>query len=178
MKKTITYERLHEVLNYDATTGVFTQKIRTSYRVKIGGIAGHLNIIGYNQIKIDGKLYKAHRLAWLYVYGYMPENDIDHINQRKNDNRIINLREASRTCNIQNSKNRADNTSGIKGVSWHKQTKKWRVRIMINKKTVYLGSFADKIQAAKARLKAEIKSGWNNCDTKKSSALTFIEEAL
>lgn len=151
----LTQENLKKVLNYDKETGIFT-------RIKTGEIAGCLTPKGYLFISVENKRYQAHRLAWLYVYGYMPENGIDHINRIKNDNKIINLRECKQQCNIVNSDNRRDNTSGVKGICFDKQKNKWRSAIMVDGKQIHLGYFMDKLIAAKARLEAEIKYGWEN----------------
>jgi len=157
--KTLTYERLHELLNYDPLTGVFTWKERINKDGKRnphnGKVAGSLHPSGYLYIRIDGKLYLAHRLAYFFVHGYMPENEIDHKNQIKNDNEIKNLREASRICNMQNQKISTRNTSGITGVSWDKKRSKWEAQITKNNKQVNLGRFNNQLDAARARLAAE-----------------------
>ena len=88
----ITQSKLKELVNYDQDTGIFTWKKRTSNRIKIGDIIGNLHNCGYIEMGVNGKRYLAHRLAWLYVYGYMPKL-IDHINTNKQDNRICNLYE-------------------------------------------------------------------------------------
>lgn len=86
------------------------------------------NSLGYVQIKISGKLYHAHRLAWLYVYGYMPEKEIDHINRIRDDNRIANLREATSQLNSLNTGIYKNNTSGSKGIYYNKRAKSGRHR--------------------------------------------------
>ena len=88
-EKSLTAERLREVLDYDPDTGVFTRKVRTASSVKVGDVAGSLNGKGYIRIRVDGRLYFAHRLAWLYVHGEWPVDQVDHINGIKNDNRIV-----------------------------------------------------------------------------------------
>ena len=93
-------KRLKEVLTYDSETGIFVWRSKKS-RNK-GKVAGHLRSDGYVAITVDSKLYRAHRLAWLYVHSYFPEHDIDHMNGVRDDNRLVNLREASRACNLQN----------------------------------------------------------------------------
>lgn len=118
-KKQLTYERLNEPLDYNPETGEFIWKSPNNRRVRVGAVAGTLGHMGYCIITIDGKHYRAHRLAWLYVNGYTPENGVDHINRVKNDNRICNLREVSQQCNIRNSKRACTNTSGVCGVVWH-----------------------------------------------------------
>jgi hypothetical protein len=144
----ITQSELKDVLNYDQDTGIFTWKKRTGSRAAVGNIAGSLRKDEYSRIEISKKKYLSHRLAWLYIYGKFPNDDIDHINGNKSDNRIINLREA--TCN-QNNCNRniqKNNKSGVKGIYKHNQYEKWVAAIRINKKRIYLGVF-DNLELAK-----------------------------
>lgn len=133
--------KLH--LNYDPLTGIFTRKISLKSSIKIGDIAGTHCGKGYRKIAVTGKIYTAHRLAWLYVYGEFPKQMIDHINGIKDDNRFANLREASGSNNQHNVKLRASNTSGYKGVYWNKQVNKWQARCEINGKCHLLGYFDD-----------------------------------
>lgn len=160
----ITQESIKEVLNYFSETGVFTWKVKPHNEIKIGDEAGYLNG-GYVKIGVQGKMYLAHRLAWLYVYGYFPEHGIDHIDRIKHHNWISNLREVPMQCNQRNTGNRKDNISGIKGVCWQKQRQKWSAGIKINGKDVFLGYHSTKMDAAKARLKAEQEHRWSNCDS-------------
>lgn len=97
----------------------------------------------------------AHRLAWLYMYGELPSTDIDHINNKKDDNRIANLRLVTRKQNMQNVLKHKHNTSGFKGVSWHRHSNKWRAYIFSDYKQIYLGVFETKEAAARARQTAE-----------------------
>src|SRR5690606_33911522 len=96
----LTQARLKQLLDYDPTTGIFTRRVSRG-GMKKGSVAGFTSVKGYTVIGVDGKLYSAHRLAWLYVYGVMPR-EIDHRNRVKTDNSILNLREASRAMNNQN----------------------------------------------------------------------------
>lgn len=132
------YRHLKEALEYSPTTGLFIRKIRTSNRIKIGDIAGGLDAKGYVIIRLKNKSHKAHRLAWLYVYGEMPSKEIDHINGIKNDNRISNLRDVSKNINQQN--------TNAKG--YHKDRNKWAAQIRVNKETHYLGSFESEAAAS------------------------------
>jgi len=164
MKIKLTHKRLKEILNYDSDTGIFIRKIKTATNTNIGDVAGHINNKdGYVRIKIDKKLYRAHRLAWFYVYGYFPENDIDHIDRDRSNNRIKNLREVSNSCNIRNTGQFKHNTSGVKGISWNKQHNKWQAQIMNNKKAINLGVFDNFNDAVKARWEAEKLYGFSNC---------------
>lgn len=173
--KTQTY--LKEILDYNPDTGVFTWKVRDkkyfknegSYKIWntrfSGKIAGSIktNKDGYRylQITINKKLYLAHRLAWLYVYGVWPKNQIDHINGCSLDNRIHNLRDVTNQVNSCNQKKHKNNKSGITGVSWHRSTNKWIVRgsITINgkRKRIYLGLFENIDDAICARKSWESK---------------------
>lgn len=144
---------------------------QNSGRWKRGTVTGNTNVHGYTVLHVDGTIYYAHRLAWLYVYGYFPENLIDHIDQNKGNNRISNLRETNKFCNAINSGSLITNTSGVKGVYWDKQTQKWRAAIVVNNKTINLGRYKEKLHAAAARYEAEIKYGFVMCGQKTSAYL-------
>jgi len=102
----LTQAELHQYLNYDPQTGIFTWKVKLSDKINIGQKTGCKNNRGYLLIKINKKLYRAHRLAWLYVYGYFPKFTIDHINRIKTDNRIENLRDVTIQENLKNKPNK------------------------------------------------------------------------
>ena len=152
----LTQTRLKELLHYDTESGIFTWiKIKVSNQVKVGDKAGSLKSSGYTEISIDGKKYKAHRLAFLYINGRMPTN-IDHINHKCSDNRLINLREVSHQDNCKNRSIRSDNKYGVVGVSWKKQSSKWYAYISNNGKVVHLGYFDEFSEAVNARKNAEV----------------------
>jgi hypothetical protein len=153
-EKMITLERLLCVLNYDKESGVFTWKKRRG-RCSAGAIAGSPAVGGYIKIRIDRKDYQAHRLAWLYVYGGLPESSIDHINRCPSDNRISNLRAASLAENQQNRNVSSNNKSGYTGVYFDETSKKWKAFITLESKTLHLGCFASKSDAIIARQKAK-----------------------
>jgi hypothetical protein len=169
----LTQERLKEVLHYNPETGVFTWIVSPAHRVKVGDVAGSICGNGYRLISIDSVKYKAHRLAWLYVYGYLPEHGVDHKDRVKVHNQIDNLREASQQCNMRNTGNFSDNTSGVKGVNYHKPTGKWRAYININRKNIYLGVHLSFFEAACHRLAAEQAENWHGCDNS-SPAYKFV----
>ena len=173
--KNLTHKRLREVLKYDPETGVFVWLKNMSSMVKKGNVAGSIYGDGYRIIKIDGNRYKASRLAWFYMEGYFPENQIDHINRIRNDDRWKNLRHVSHQCNSRNHNTLKNNTSGITGVCWHKKYQKWYADIKTTDKRVFLGLFDFKIDAAKARWKAEVKYGFPDCNTT-STALQYIRD--
>ena len=162
----MTQDELKEILDYDPETGIFRWKVSKNQHAKIGEVAGTLHPSGYRYVKINEKPYPEHRLAWLYVYGKWPEDMIDHINGFKDDNRIENLREATRSENFCNRTKYNNNTSGIKGVCWHKISKKWQARIRINNKNKHLGLFDSPEEAYEAYCKAakELHGEFANCD--------------
>jgi hypothetical protein len=143
----LTQEKLRELLNYDPATGVFTRRVSTSNAVKIGDEAGWIDGHGYVCISLLNITWKAHRLAWLWMTGDWPENDVDHENTNRSDNRWLNLREGTRSQNLANSGKRPSNTSGLKGVSFHKQSQKWRATISSGDKQIYLGLYDCKAAA-------------------------------
>ena len=155
----LTAEYLRSILSYDPETGIFTWKIGSANQVKAGDIAGCPDGDGYLRIRVQSRLYRAHRLAWFYVYGEWPTDRIDHINRIRSDNRISNLRDVSQKQNLQNAGKYSHNTSGHSGVSWHKQSSKWRARIMHNQKHFHLGYFSILEEAISARKAAE-KTYW------------------
>jgi hypothetical protein len=104
-------------------------------------VAGTLRKDGYIQIKLNGKLYLAHRLIWLYMHGEWPPEEVDHRNGDRSDNRPPNLRLASRVQNAANYRKPKTNTSGVKGVAFHKATGKWQAHIRCDNKQIYLGVF-------------------------------------
>ncbi|HAT7656023.1 TPA: hypothetical protein JAX20_001120 [Enterobacter hormaechei] len=144
----LTKDKLKSLLHYDPETGIFTRK-KGGGGVAAGSVAGGINGQGYINIKIGGKTFKAHRLAFLYVYGYMPEM-VDHKNLNRADNRLSNLRAANRAQNGQNSNMRSDNASGVKGVSWDKRINKWVARCTCNGHENWIGSFENKECAIEA----------------------------
>jgi len=154
--------RLKEILSYNKDSGVFTwlkKPSAKSSRVKIGEVAGYVQ--DYVKIKIDGKQYKAHRLAWLYMTGYFPKEQIDHINHIKTDNRFVNLREVNNQENHKNRTVNKNNTSGVVGVGWHKASKKWLAKIGIEGTEVQLGTFVLFSDAVNARKNAEVLYGFH-----------------
>lgn len=151
----ITAELLRELLHYEPETGVFTWRVSTSNRAIAGKQAGGLKSNGYVQIGLYTKRYHAHRLAWLYVYGSWPPDELDHINRCRADNRITNLRLASRPENNQNLGLSKRNSSGHIGVCWKRVTGRWQARIMRDYQEVHLGYFGNVSDAVAARKAAE-----------------------
>jgi len=153
----MTRDELKELVSYDSETGVFKRLKQTSPRIKVGQSAGWKDAYGYLNICLRGKKWKAHRLAWLYVYGEFPKKEIDHINGIKNDNRICNLRDVDRLTNELNKGIQSNNTSGYKGVSFQKQSGKWEAYVCSQRKKKSLGVFTTAELAAQARAAHGIK---------------------
>ena len=141
----LTAEYVRSILDYNPETGEFRWKSRTPEMFAPGNTSAEANCRawnnknawkliyhssgGYNIICIGKKYYKAHRLAWLYMTGEWPEDEIDHRDTDRGNNRWENLREATSSENKCNRRKKSDNTSGVKGVSFHRQSGKWRVRV-------------------------------------------------
>ena len=152
----LTQLRLKEILHYDCELGIFTRaKALPPY--KVGEIAGHKHHRGYINIRVDGRLYWAHRLAWLYVYGAWPKDQLDHINRNREDNRIANLREASNGENQQNRKVQSTSKTGFTGVTFDKTKGKWCARITKDKKLYNLGHFSNLEDAINTHSEAKRK---------------------
>ena len=147
----LTQDELKSLLAYDPETGVFTWL--TGKRA--GHITGTTRCQGYAKITISAKMYSAHRLAWLYVYGYLPTCQIDHINHIRDDNRIFNLRLATSAQNHQNRRRITKSASGFLGVTWHARDVRWQAHIETNGRSRHLGYFKCLAKAILARKQAE-----------------------
>jgi len=149
----ITQEDLKEALDYNPDTGIFMRKMHNN-RLKETGCLG---AGGYLRIVVNKNLYYSHRLAWIYVYGALDINIIDHANGDKLDNRISNLRNTTLSQNQRNKKMSKNNTSGFTGVTFCKSTNRWEAQVSISNKNIHLGFFDDIDLAIKAREEANIK---------------------
>lgn len=166
----LTAEQLRSILHYDPDTGLFRwsegidhwragmlagTKMRTRATgndyvvIGIGTTSRGIYDREYIAIGVQKRVYRAHRLAWLYVYGEWPDRQVDHINGDSLDNRIVNIRLATNYQNCLNRGLRRNNTSGVKGVSWSKRAQKWLAHITVNRKIMHLGLF-DTIEEATA----------------------------
>ena len=144
-RMTITPQQVVNALIYDPNSGSFQWRRSTTTGgcVQPGRACGSISESGYLRIRIAGRLYMAHRIVWAYVHGRWPTDQIDHINGNRSDNRLCNLREASRSLNMQNqrraqSKNRS---SGLLGVSWRKDRSRWQASIRLDGRLEHLGYF-------------------------------------
>jgi hypothetical protein len=151
----LSQKKLKQLLSYDPDTGIFTWLVRAAICISVGDVAGSLHN-KYWRIKIGDHQYLAHRLAWLYMTGTWPSDQIDHINGLQNDNRWSNLREATGLLNTQNQRRaRRNNQTGYLGVS--PKGKKFRAAIGVLGKKIRLGEFDTPQAAYQAYLVAKRK---------------------
>lgn len=148
------FEMVNNAVQYCPTTGRFRWRVRADMSAQWNGryagkVAGSLTSVGYISIRLNNRPFQAHRLAWLLVHGSFPPDTIDHINRNRTDNRIANLRLATRQENNRNRNVRSDNTSGVTGVYWNKKLGKWAGSICTGGKRMHLGVF-DTIEGARA----------------------------
>ena len=141
----LTQERLRQALIYDPETGEFMHR----------EVAGSVAKNGYRFIYIDGSAYRAHRLAWLYTYGKWPNEELDHINHKRDDNRLSNLRDVSHTVNIRNRRGPTKkNKAGFLGVRRARVGPYFVAQLVIKGKPVHLGTFPTAERAHQAYLEA------------------------
>jgi len=153
----LTVERLRAVLDYDPASGVFRWRVDTGKKRLAGTVAGCSTKTGHAVIGIDGRLYLAHRLAWMWVNGQWPAEEIDHRNGDPSDNRITNLREASHAQNMRNSSIRSHNTTGFKGVHFYKRTGAWTAKVTAGGRQHFLGYFRSAQDAHAAYVAAAVR---------------------
>lgn len=153
----ITQKHLKTILNYDQETGVFFWLSKICRKVKIGSDAGCYRKDGYLIIGIQGRHYLGHHLAWLYTYGSLPEFFLDHINMNRSDNRICNLRNATKNQNNYNRLKLKTNKTGFKGVM-RKKNGRFVAQCMVNSKNHHLGVFDNALEAADVYEKFAIKN--------------------
>ncbi len=171
-------KELKEILDYNPKTGIFIWKIKPSKKVCINDTAGCKDKQnGYIQIVINRRKYLAHRLAYLYVKGYMPK-EIDHKDRIKYHNWFSNLRKITRLKNQRNIGNLKTNTSGIKGVYWHNKRSKWYVYLKVKGNRMHLGSFEDFDKAVLARYNKETDVGWEQSDPMSPAHKYCLENGL
>jgi len=176
--KDLTHKELIRQVMYNPWTGYFYWKISKQGMKGIGTIAGTLDkTSGYFKMCILSKQYRTHRIAWFYVYGYMPENQIDHKDRIRHHNWIKNLREVSSQCQNRNKGNSKNNISGIKGVSLDKGKDKWTAIITLNYRNYNLGSYTNFDEAVCHRLAGEQCLNWAGCDSC-SPAFKYVKENI
>ena len=169
----VSYETVRDKYNYDDKTGWLTWK-NHRYKSMNETRSGCLcKTSGYRVMRINNKTYKEHRIIWLWKYGYLPENEIDHINRIKDCNWISNLREAKHSCNIKNIGLKSNNKTGIVGIIRLKNGK--YEAYITNEKTINLGHFDTLLDGAKARYKGEVKYNYENCNST-STAYQYIKD--
>lgn len=147
----LTQDDLKSLLHYDPETGVFTWIDKPCSRIVSGRKAGGYGAHGYFRVSILGKRYYAHRLAWFYMTGEWPKDQIDHVNGCKDDNRFCNLRQATPTQNNANLRRKPANTSGYAGVSFDKARGNWIARVRFLGRRVNLGRYDTPEDAYAAR---------------------------
>lgn len=152
----LTREFLRRVIHYCPETGIFTWIEPTGARVKPGHVAGSYYSNGYLRMQVLSKEYLLHRLAWFYMTGIWPDQDVDHRNGKKDDNRWENLRLATRSQNLSNTRLRSDNSSGVKGLSFDRRRGKYQASICTKGVRKFLGYFEDKNEAAHALAAARV----------------------
>ncbi len=157
MRRELTQKRLKELLHYDEDTGLFIRKTKVSSNANVGDKAGYTRVDKYRVIQVERKLYHAHRLAWLYITGEHPQNEIDHINRDPSDNRFKNLRDVTHSMNLKNQGLSKANKSGVTGVFFVRKDSVWQVYISDRGTSIFLGTFKNKQDAIKARKQAEKK---------------------
>lgn len=160
----LTQDQLKEVLHYSPETGVFTWLVSPCPRLRKGAEAGCVNIQSgkpYRVVGVRYQLYPAHRLAFLYMTGEFPEDQVDHIDGNGCNNIWSNLRAVTGLENQKNRRKNANNTSGRTGIYWNVNRNRWVSRIMVEGKSKYLGCFTNKEDAIAARKKAEAELGFH-----------------
>lgn len=150
----ISAEDVRVLFSYDASTGLVTRLVSRRGRALAGADVGSADMYGYRTVRIGKRSYKLHRIIWLHTYGVWPAGDIDHINGKRSDNRLCNLRDVPRRTNLQNQSKAPNNKStGVLGV--YRSKKRFYARISIDNKSRHLGTFDTVGEASAAYLSAK-----------------------
>lgn len=156
----VTFEDFAHLLRYDAEAGQFYWRdvpgIRRGTR-RPHERAGTVTALGYRAIKVNGKSFSEHRLAWLLTHGEWPTLDIDHIDGNSVNNRLANLRLATDSQNLANAKTPSNNTSGFRGVSRHTTTGRWVAHVRVNRRLIHLGLFDTPAEAGAVAQAARVR---------------------
>lgn len=158
----ISCERVREVFTYSPDTGRLCWRENKGTTGRKGELAGFVGATGYQRVKVDGAMYMAHRLIWLYVYGVMPSNHIDHIDGNPANNRIENLRDATNTENMENQRRHLkNNKTGFLGVSFVEARRKYRAQIWVGPRRIHIGYYdtAEDAHAAYVIEKRKVHAG-------------------
>lgn len=168
MAGVLTQERVRELFDYNELTGVVTWKVRPrkkANRIKPGDIVTSIGGSGYYRVGIYGLRYPLHIIIWLWMEGYFPEHQIDHINRNKLDNSWVNLRPITPQCNARNTGNFSNTTSGVKGVTYSKKDRIFESYFRVNGKKCTIGRSKDFTEAVAYRLAGEQSQNWEGCDS-------------
>ena len=172
----LTQARLKELLHYDPVTGIFT-RAAPSKGAKIGDIAGSRYKDGYIRMWVNGARFRANRLAFLYMEGYFPEHQVDHIDRNPSNNIWSNLRHVGNSCNMLNRDVLSSNKTGVSGVSWYNRDLVFNVKVIYEGIQRHLGSYHDFVDAVAARLAAEQCLEFPYCNST-SSAFLYMQSYL
>ena len=164
--------RLKELLDYDPDTGIFTWK-KGRPKAKAGTVAGYVRADGCVIVKALGVKYFAHNLAFIYMKGDC-NHEVYHINKNRSDNRWANLSESDRSRSMRRAVARIDNSSGVTGVTFDNERKKWIAQIQINGKHLHLGRHDEFHDAVIARYNEEVKYNWHK-DNNDTDAKRYVE---
>lgn len=159
-EKDWTHDEVLSTFSYSSDDGILRWNMPSNRRIKACARAGSLRKDGYLEVEFRGVRVRVHRLVWFYVFGEWPQHDIDHINGVRDDNRICNLRDVTRSVNIQNQR-ASKGASGFLGVSWMKNDKRWQAKITVNGICKHIGLYltAEDAHAAYLNAKRQLHPG-------------------
>lgn len=163
-RKPISQDYLKSLISYDPETGRMTWLVAKSSSVRPGQEIRGFMQRGYRRVMIDGHRYRAHDIAWLYVTGAFPVDILDHRDCNPDNLRFENLREATQLQNCHNWPMKSNNTSGFKGVNYHKGSGKWHARVGHNWKRIFVGEFEtpEEANAAACAMRASLHGEFAN----------------
>lgn len=160
-RRKLGFKQATKLFNYNPNAGILTWAVDGRSHIKKGKEAGSIDACGYRQVMVDGISYLVHRVVWLLYYGKWPECQLDHDNQIRDDNRIVNLGKSNKEHNAKNTKLISTNTSGCMGVSWLKRKRLWMVRIAVKGNRLFGGCFKSKQDAIARRKEMEKQYDFN-----------------